>query len=73
MKNLLCSGSNFLSTNNTSGGWSLVRKTQPKYLPTVPVGKTNIEGRMIIDQEGLKKYTWKHFFGVSETDQLDQI
>ena len=54
-KNYLCSGSNFLSTFNTSVGWSLVRKTHPKYLSTVPVGKANIEGRMITDQEGLNK------------------
>ena len=51
----LSSGSNFFTTNNTIGCWSLVRKTRPKYLPTVPVGKVNNEGKMITDQEGLKE------------------
>ena len=55
MKSELCSGSKFVSTHNTSTCWSLVKKTRPKHLPTVPVGKINSEGKMITDQEGLKK------------------
>ena len=55
MKCELSSGSRFLSTHNTSGCWSLVRKTRPKHLPTVPVGKINNKGTMITDQMGLKK------------------
>ena len=55
MKSQLLSGSKFVSTQNTSGSWALVRKTRPKYLPSVPVGKRNSEGKMITDQEGLKK------------------
>ena len=55
MRTQLSSGSNFVTTNNTNGCWSLVRKTRPKYLPTVPVGKVNNEGKMITDQEGLKE------------------
>ena len=55
MRSQLSSGSNFVTTHNTNGCWSLVRKTRPKYLPIVPVGKINSEGKMITDQEGLKK------------------
>ena len=55
MKCELSSGSRFLSTHNTSGCWSLVRKTRPKHLPTVPVGKINNKGTMITDQIGFKK------------------
>ena len=55
MRTQLSSGSNFVTTNNTNGCWSLVRKTRPKYLPTVPVGKVNNEGKMITDQERIKE------------------
>ena len=55
MRSQLSAGSNVVTTHNTSGCWSLVRKTRPKYLPSVPVGKLNREGRLITDQEGLKK------------------
>ena len=55
MRNQISSCSKFVTTQNTNGCWSLVRKTRPKYLPAVPVGKINCEGKMITDQEGLKK------------------
>ena len=43
MRSQLTSGSNFVTTHNTNGCWSLVKKVRPKYLPTVPVGKINKE------------------------------
>ena len=55
MRTQLSSCSNFVTIQNTNGCWSLVRKTRPKYLPTVPVGKINSEGNMITDQKGLKE------------------
>ena len=55
MRAQLSSSSNFVTTHNTNGCWSLVRKTRPKYLPTIPVGKVNKKGNMITDQEGLKE------------------
>ena len=73
MKSELLSGSKFVSTQNTNGCWALVRKTRPKYLPTVPVGKKNSEGKMITDQEVSRNCIWKPSCGVSETALLDQI
>ena len=55
MLSQLSSGSNYVTTHNTIGCWSLVRKPRQKYLPTVPVGKLNSQGKMVTDQEGLKK------------------
>ena len=55
MRSQLTSGSNFVTTHNTNGCWSLVKKVRPKYLPTVPVGKINKEGKLTTNQEGLKE------------------
>ena len=55
MRSQLTSGSNFVTTHNTNGCWSLVKKVRPKYLPTVPVGKINKEGKITTNQEGLKE------------------
>ena len=68
LKSELWSGSKFVSTHNTNSCWSLVRKTRPKHLPTVPVGKINSEGKIITDQEGLKKLYLETFCGAYETD-----
>ena len=61
MKSHLLSASKLVSTQNTNGSWALVRKTRPKYLPTVPVGKKNNEGKMVTDQESLKKLNLETF------------
>ena len=48
-------GSKFVSTHNTRGCWSLVRKVRPKHTPPIPVGKIDFEGNMVTDQNSLKK------------------
>jgi hypothetical protein len=55
MKSHLSSISESVATHNTKGSWFLIRKVRPKHMPTVPVGKIDNNGKLIVDQVGLKK------------------
>ena len=55
MKTQMCAISKSVGTQNTKGTWYQIRKVRPKHMPTVPVGKINNDGKIVSDQDGLKK------------------
>ena len=45
----------FVSTHNTRGCWSLIKKIRPKHSIPIPVGKFDKNGKLVTDQKGLKQ------------------
>ena len=48
MKSHLSSISESVATHNTKGSWFLICKVRPKHMPTVPVGKIDNKGKLIM-------------------------
>ena len=61
MKMQICAISKSTGTQNTKGTWYQIRKVRTKHMPTVPVGKVNNVGKIVCDQDGLKKLCLETF------------